>query len=249
MSGKRRLLWLVVGGAVVYGALYLLLPERRSYANPFPEHHRKFRYGFETGLFLPAAYAESLVIRVFPNIYRTGPAGAQFVALDWHYPAFKIQATPHQSFDAVLPESEDILDHVFKIGFRSAGEMILPDGSRKRRKYPDCDLDRAEDFFGPNYPRPWTVSKTLARYQEASDDQTRLHLIPMLAASQDPRAALLLAGVIQSPSLELRCAAADKFATYFVGGCYPGGTEDMFGCCREWLQDNQKRLDKTCAGL
>ena len=159
--------------SLAYLLVYVMLPKHFSYYNPFLEHHRIFRHGYQTGLFLPAAYAECLLLRVFPRLYGS-EGGAQFVALDWQYPAFRVQATPYASRDAVLPDDQDIVEHVAGIGFPAAGSRQLPDGSTVACKYIDCDLDRAEEFLGESYSRPWTVSETLRRFRSATDDETRV---------------------------------------------------------------------------
>ncbi|MBA3961153.1 MAG: hypothetical protein H0X40_04525 [Chthoniobacterales bacterium] len=228
----------------------MLLPEHSSYYNPYFELHRKFEYGFETGVFLPAGYVECLLLRVFPRLYReTGGEtdGAQFVALDWRYPAFRLQATPYGSRDAVLPADEDIVQHVAQIGFYGSGERKLADGSTVRCKYIDCDLDRAEEFFRGSYPRPWTISETLRRYKGAIDDDARIHLLAILAGSQDPRGALVLADAMKSP--RLGSLAAEKLDTYFVAGCSWDGTETMFIGAEEWLKANRRGLEAKCARL
>ncbi|MEY2512155.1 MAG: hypothetical protein QOE26_2918 [Verrucomicrobiota bacterium] len=235
---------------LLYTVLYVALPDRVSWHSPYLEHHRKFRYGFETGLFLPAAYGECGLLRMFPRLYRAscaGKNGAQFVALDWKYPAFRLQATPNASRDAVLRSDDDIAEHVATIGFYRPGERRLSDGSTVTCKYIDCDLDRAEEFLGPTFPRPWRILETLARYRSAPDNNTRIHLLNILAASQDPRAALVLADALNSP--DLSPIAADKLTTYYVVCCIPDGLEGMFTCAKEWLKENRKQLEEKCAHL
>jgi hypothetical protein len=126
------------------------------------------------------------------------------------------------------------------------------DGALHTCLYHDCDAEEAAaKFLHDRYPRPYTATKVIQWYEEAGDDVTRVHLLSILAASRDPRAALVLGTALRSPSLEVRFAAVNGLNWEFgADACaVGGGAEDAFASAYEWLEENQVRLLTEARGL
>jgi hypothetical protein len=131
---------------------------------------------------------------------------------------------------------------------RGAESVEQADGSWVKSKYGDHRLAEAGTFLSTRYPRPWTVTQTLAWLQSATDDGTRVHLLRLLAASRDPRAALILGAAINSDSPDVRMAACYGLLDYFVtGGKENGGTEQHITDAQEWFASNKARLRSEAA--
>ena len=115
-----------------------------------------------------------------------------------------------------------------------------PDGTYKESKYGDQQLAEAETFLSPSHPRPWTVAHAIEWFHKA-DDRSRIHIIRLLAASRDPRAALVLGAALDS---KLSLAAGDGLVHYFLPSAVKGGTEEQMFAAREWFKSNKARLQR-----
>ena len=113
-----------------------------------------------------------------------------------------------------------------------------PDGTFKESKYGDRKLAEAVAYLSPFHPRPWTVAHAIEWFHKA-DDRGRIHIIRLLAASRDPRAALVLGAALDS---KLRLAAGEGLVDYFLPSAVRGGTEAQMKAAREWFASNKDRL-------
>ncbi|MEO6971655.1 MAG: hypothetical protein ABI217_12265 [Chthoniobacterales bacterium] len=106
--------------------------------------------------------------------------------------------------------------------------------------YYDCDVERAAEFLDGRHPRPYTVRKVIGWYEEAADETTGMHLLYLLSASRDPRAALVLGTALRSPSLVIRSAAVNGLNWEFgADRCGVGGNfGTSYASAYEWLQEN-----------
>ncbi len=126
---------------------------------------------------------------------------------------------------------------------RGVEQVQQSDGSYKTSKYGDHLLAEAEDFLSAQHPRPWTVPKVLSWVHETTDPATLTHLLRLLAASRDSKAALCLSDYLPSTSLAVRMAAYYGLYDYFVPPRTDvGGTEDVIRVVREWVAANKDRL-------
>lgn len=151
-------------------------------------------------------------------------------------------------------------------------------------RFGDPDLDSAEITLRDYLPRPWTTTRIHALFLAAytrlgeaqkqtnvssqdrvTDEWTALaeQLGSILAASRDPRAALALARVIESPErLMLTCGLASNFMTYFLGDTsYQSPPAEApvpraFNGCSEfpkqvhaWWLLNQKEVERRAAAV
>lgn len=117
-------------------------------------------------------------------------------------------------------------------------------------KYGDPDLDRAAEALS-DIERPWTVEKILGKFESETESCRRAHLIRVLAASRDPRAALLLHGLLDDPSLDIRMAALRGLWDHHVRyeGAWSGGTEQMFEDEAKWWEKNEDQLRSAARAI
>jgi hypothetical protein len=151
-------------------------------------------------------------------------------------------------------------------------------------RFGDPDLDNAEITLRDYLPRPWTTTRIHALYLAAytrlaeaqkqtnvssqdrvTDEWTALveQLGSILAASRDPRAALALGRVIESPErLMVTCTLARNFMTYFLADTsYQSPPADApgpraFNGCMEWPARvhkwwllNQREVEQRAAAM
>jgi RNA polymerase sigma factor (sigma-70 family) len=143
-----------------------------------------------------------------------------------------------------IREDEDIL----KYADRFALKVLVsdPPGTPLRRpRYGDVDLEKAEKELA-HIPRPWTLAKIITIYKEELkkpplQQKHRYHLQHVLAASRDPRAAVLLGEALEGDHPDLGAMEALRY--YFI---HPlagqGGTEAQIEAVLKWWQANEKRL-------
>jgi hypothetical protein len=107
--------------------------------------------------------------------------------------------------------------------------------------YGDPKLDQAANTL-KDLARPWTFEKIRKAYESEEVFERRLSLLRVLAASRDPRAALILHELVSDDSLDVRLAALGGLWDHFIqiDGAWGGGTEQMFVDEAEWW-----RLYKT----
>jgi hypothetical protein len=149
-------------------------------------------------------------------------------------------------FGVCLAQEGDILDFAAK---HPLGAVIInPDETYRYPKFGDYRLERAVEEL-KNYPRPWTVAKVLAWYDKAEDGKIRAHLLWVLAASRDPRAALALGNALNDDSLDVRVAATYGLLDYFMKIVVGGGTEQHIIAVKEWWEKNQESIQKEAERL
>ena len=117
-------------------------------------------------------------------------------------------------------------------------QVQQPDGTFKESKYGDHKLAEAEAFLSPFHRRPWTVTDAIGWFHKA-DDRSRCYILRLLAASRDPRAALVLGAALES---KVSLAAGEGLIDYFLPSMTSGGTEQQMDAARKWFASNKARL-------
>jgi hypothetical protein len=143
-------------------------------------------------------------------------------------------------------QERDILDIVAEkpLGMR----VQNPDGSWRTPKYGDYRLENAVEAL-KGRSRPFTVSKVIKWYAQERNGKKRSHLLSLLAASRDPRAAVALGNAISDDNLDVRIATLDGLQFYFVETVVSGGSEDTFMHVEKWWKDNRVRLETEAKAL
>ena len=141
-----------------------------------------------------------------------------------------------------LLAEDDIIQQVASHPHGSA-QAQQADGSMREVKYGDYGLEQAGIFLTGRYPHPWTVSKTLGWFREASDPTTRVHLLRVLAASRDPKAALVLGDCFHDPSLGID-ACEDMNEYFVVPQQVDGGSRSVIAAATKWFAANKERLQR-----
>ena len=240
----------VVLAAIAYFAFYINLPQRFNLYGLHHEYVAVFDKDFEPILFAPAGYLHALLIRFRPKTFADAQCG-QFVVLqtDRKKFSFRAIADPKPSY-AELDSNQDILEFASRHD-EMHEEVTLPDRSKHFCKYGDCHLEKAEGFLANKYPRPYTIGHVLRWYDQACDEETRSHLLALLAASRDPRAALVLAAALRSPSGHIGFTARGLLDNYFVRSyCWLGGSgDDEEMMVLDWLEANLNGLQKAVRNL
>jgi hypothetical protein len=142
---------------------------------------------------------------------------------------------------SAFAQERDILDFAAKNP--RASQVQNPDGTYRTPKYGDYELERAVEQL-KNYSQPFTVPKVIRWYRQAKDEKIRASLLRVLAASRDPRAALMLRKSMNEGSLDLRWAATYGLMDYFILFIVDGGTEQQIILVQEWWEKNRERLEK-----
>jgi hypothetical protein len=197
-------------------------------------------------MFMPAGFAESLVLRTGRLLRSHGISGEAVLVRAWKV-KFRFRVAPDpKPLDAPLPDDVDILEFAAKHppypGGYSAPKKV--DGTTVRCAYWDCDVDDAVAFLRGKYPRPYTVTKVLRWYDEACDEATRIHSLHVLAATRNPRAGLVLATALRSPNPNVRMATVSAFNYEFGADqcAMAGDRASEFQNADEWLEENYARL-------
>ncbi len=108
-------------------------------------------------------------------------------------------------------------------------------------------IERAKELH--DIPRPWTVSKMLRQFQKANSVREKELILRVLAASRDPRAAVLLGETLPDEKLELRVAAAEGLVDHFLDAVPMGGTESTFFAAEAWWHAHERGLRTEAARL
>jgi hypothetical protein len=138
------------------------------------------------------------------------------------------------------PPEPDILELAAKNPWVT--QVQAPDGTYRTPRYGDPELERAESALR-DIPRPWTVSRMLRRYRDAKSVERKVLLLGVLAASRDPRAAVVLGETLHDEELDLRVAATVGIVDYFFDDRFGGANlESMMTAADEWWQSNEARL-------
>jgi hypothetical protein len=150
-----------------------------------------------------------------------------------------------QDKDAIRPirSDEDILHYADRFGMKQLVQKP-PDRTERRPKYGDEALAKAEEEL-KHIPRPWTLARILAAYQKELKkprlEQTdRPYLERLLAASRDPRAAVLLGEQVEGNQPAF--GAVDGLMDYYVPFVVIGGAESQIDAVQKWWKENEKRL-------
>lgn len=130
------------------------------------------------------------------------------------------------------------------------GEQVqAPDGTYRTPRYGDAALEQAEIVLRDT-PRPWTVSRMLRRFREAESAEERALILRVLAASRDPRAAVVLGETLHDDALDVRVAATLGIADYFLEERYGGGNlESLMTDADEWWKGHEAELRREAARL
>jgi hypothetical protein len=246
MMRRRRLLWLALIVALLtgYGLAYCLLPTRITRWGI--THLRIFERDFQPYFFAPAGWFEALVIRLYPPrqwkncahvvVLKTTYTGNAEVRVELRFPA---RPEPPPAYRTIGMD-EDILARAAQEPGHTTRLTKPPQVSR----YSRFEIDEAEDYLRDRFPRPYTLAHVLAWYAAASDEQTQLHLLTLLAASRDPRAGIAITGAFYSGRHLILGHAREMFHWYFLPpechDCH--NTETMYAETQEWLERNSGRL-------
>ncbi len=116
--------------------------------------------------------------------------------------------------------------------------------------YGDPKLDKAASTLRA-LDRPWTFEKILKAYESEEVFERRLCLLRVIAASRDPRAALMLHELVSDDSLDIRLAALGGLWDHFIeiDGAWGGGTEQMFFDEAEWWRLYETDLRRAASEL
>lgn len=115
-------------------------------------------------------------------------------------------------------------------------------GRKIKSKYGDSQLDAAVKTL-KKYPRPWTVSKTINWYTTTTKLNERLAWIRVLAASRNPKAALVL-GKALDESGPICIAASYGLHHYFIKNSFYMNTESAIAKAQQWWLANKTQLEK-----
>ncbi|NNF01032.1 MAG: HEAT repeat domain-containing protein [Pyrinomonadaceae bacterium] len=128
----------------------------------------------------------------------------------------------------------------------SLGEVrFLADGTQKKAEYGDFELDDAINNLN-GYSKPWNIGKLIEWYSQAENEETRVSFLRVLAASKDPRAAVILGSLLEDRTLKTRVAALYGLMYYFLPSVVGGGTEAHFLYVRKWWEVNKDQIKRRC---
>jgi hypothetical protein len=274
---RRRAALLIIALIVAYAAAYRLTPRRFSYIGLDLEHARQFAHRWELYFYYPAGWIESLLVRAWPSLYNRYVECPQIVVLVVFEHPNKFDSIPHSfrfhcgpvpsPIEAIFPANTDILEYVAQKNPQHG--RYYPNGIGEHGgqtttcNYYSCDLDRAETFLTPKYPRPWTLEKVLGWFKDERDPEAGRHLAYLLGATRDPRAALALGESLQDDKrntlawFDARAAAHRELLNFIpMPKCqdeppkYPVGIQGRGeGYQEEWFRNNKARLQKICESL
>jgi hypothetical protein len=258
-----------------YVAAYRFTPKRYSYIGLDLEHARQFGHRWELFFYYPAGWTESLLIRAWPSLYNREVKCPQVVVLvvfehrseyesrTYHFRFHSGPVPP--PIEQVFPANTDILEYVAnknpQHGKSWPNGLSESDAQTVTCKYYSCALDGAEAFLSSKYPRPWTIEKVLRWYKQATDPETRRHLVYLLGATRDARAALALGESVEDARLntlemfETRYAAHQELLNFIpMPKCGEPGDWPQSGLQgrgegfqEEWFRQNKTRLQAICA--
>lgn len=218
---KRLLILFAI--VCAYFAAYKLTPRSLIRDGARITHLRVFARDFQPYFFAPAGVFEATSTRIFPTLWWSGHECGQDVILQTDHVSLRFRGK-----NSPPPRDHPLGDEADILTFQTEIE--------------DPDLKTAEEFLRDKFPRPYTVPKVSEWYEDATDELTRINLLRVLAASQDPRAALVLASAMRS-KLRVRIEAASLLRTYFLPPCSGGGdTGSSFAYGFDWLEENAGRL-------
>ena len=137
-----------------------------------------------------------------------------------------------------LLNDQDVLSYALA---HPLGSLVQqPDGTMRRPKYGDHQLEEAEAFLSSRYSRPWTVPKLVSWYNVTKDVNHRRHLLRVLAASRSPQAALLLGEALHSDTL--RDAGCYGLYDYFPMIAVMGGDGPPIEATAQWFAKYKERF-------
>ncbi len=182
---------------VAYAVCYRILPRRIRRDGAYITHLRVFTRDFQPYFFAPAGFVESLIIRVWPTFFWPEITCAQVVDLKTNHVHVRIAARsgPKPVYRPIAWDADIIATASRYFDFTNS--IHSADGSMHQCKYWDCDLEKTEDFLSSRFPRPYTLDKALQWFDQAAEEETRAHLVVLLAASRDPRGVLVAASALQ----------------------------------------------------
>jgi HEAT repeat protein len=114
-------------------------------------------------------------------------------------------------------------------------------GAWTTARFGDPKLAEAVDDLG-FAPKPWTVPSLIKQYRDlkGKDEKACAHLLRVLAASRDARAASVLGPALTDQSLAIRVAATYGIMDYFMNQPVNGGTEQHMEAARKWWQQHER---------
>lgn len=98
--------------------------------------------------------------------------------------------------------------------------------------------------------RPWTVSNILHQFlQRDHDDNLRAPLLTLLAASRDPRAAVVLGKALDDSSPKVRLAATYGILDHFAGVRPSAGTAQDLEAAKKWWLANRDEVERSAEDI
>ena len=116
------------------------------------------------------------------------------------------------------------------------------DGKPVFPKYGHFEVDAAASALA-EIPRPWTVKTMVRAYEREEDPKRKAHILWVLAASRDPRAAVILGPGLTDKALDVRVAATYGLMDFFMDRLVGGGTEQHMSAAQKWWKENRERLE------
>ena len=108
-------------------------------------------------------------------------------------------------------------------------------------KYQHFEVDEAVAALS-DVSRPWTVEKMLTLYSQEKDPKRKSRILWILAASRDPRAAIILGQDLKHDALTCRVAATYGIMHFFMDRLVSGGTEGHMLAAQDWWEKNEQRI-------
>lgn len=134
----------------------------------------------------------------------------------------------------------DILDIIAK--HPRSIQIYEEDGTIRVPKYFDRHIEKAMVSLPTYFKRPFTVPRVIRWYRESQNETQRSNLLRLLAASRDPRAAIVMGALLDDASFIVRWAAIDGLADYFLESISWINSESKYDAVKKWWENNQERL-------
>jgi hypothetical protein len=158
-----------------------------------------------------------------------------------------------QDKDASRPirAGEDILHYADRFGMEQLVQKP-PDRTERRPRYGDDALAKAEEELR-HIPRPWTLTRIMKTYHDELkkprlEQTNKPHLERLLAASRDPRAAVLLGEQVEGN--QPAPGAVRGLMDYFLPSvAREGGTEAQIVAVQNWWKEQEAKWRRQAKQL
>ena len=141
---------------------------------------------------------------------------------------------------------DDILDRASQRPSRQS--RTGDDGRPVFPKYGHFLVDAAADALA-DISRPWTVDKMIRLYQQEKDPERAAHILLILAASRDPRAAIILGEDLTDEILVIRVMATLGIVHFFMDHIVAGGMESQMFAAQVWWKKNEQSIRREAGNM